>query len=57
MIHFVRGREGGSQYVDIIILGGGLLNDDAGLQRGEGVKNLGQSDYVIRERSLSKSKI
>ena len=45
-------EEGGSHDVDII-LGGGLLNNDAWLQRGEGVKNLGKSDYVIlSERSL-----
>ena len=44
--------EGGSHDVDIILVGE-LLNDDAWLQRGRGVKNLGKSDYVIiNERSV-----
>ena len=45
------GMHRGSHYVDIII-GAGLLNDNAWLQRGEVVKNLGKSDYVICERSI-----
>ena len=44
--------DGGSHDVDII-LGRGLLNDDAWLQGGRGVKNQVKSDYVIKsERSF-----
>ena len=50
------GGGGSSCDVDIVI-GGVLLNDDTWLQRGEGVKNLGKSDYVIYGCSLCKSQI
>ena len=50
---------GKSSYNVEIILGEGLLGDDASLQRCEkgegGVKNLGKSDYVICVCSLNQS--